>query len=191
MYLENANIFWIIFLLTGAAVVFVLGLIFRRNTKLGEVCTTCVRGEIIRYSMIAYNNMHLPVVKYAVAGKEYTVVGPKTEYVVQSTVSTPFSKNSETTNFDNLNEKENLPDSFHLKQRKNSVFGTANHVSFWDRYPIGKMVEVYYNPVNPKMAYVERSPYGKVTKIIEMVAFASSFMMIFLAFGTLFIKFPS
>ncbi len=189
MYLENTNIFWIVFLLTGAVVVFVVGLVFRRNTKLEKICTTCVKGEIIRYSMVAYNGMHLPVVKYAVAGREYTVVGPKTEYVVKSTVSTPFSENSEKTNFDDLDD-EKLPNSLYMKQSKNSVFGTENHTSFWDRYPIGKMVEVYYNPSKPQIAYVERSPYGKATMVIEMIAFASSFLMVFLAFGSLFVKFP-
>ncbi len=190
MYLENANIFWIIFMLTGAVVMFMVGLVFRRNTNLEKKCTTCVVGEIIRYSMVAYNGIHLPVVKYAVVGKEYTVVGPKTEYVVKSTVSTPFSENSEKTNFDDLDEDEKLPNNLHMKQSRNSMFGTENHTSFWNRYPIGKMVEVYYNPSKPKMAYVERSPYGKMTMIIEMIAFASSFLMVFLAFGTLFVKFP-
>lgn len=151
----NWNLFWGFYMLAFAiAALLVWYFLFYRKSKYKEKCTSKTIGTVIRYSYVQYSGINLPVVKYEVNGITYKVVGPKFKAGIITSSSSPFHK-PETEYRTNIDKKDNLPEVLRLSTKNNSlVHYTKNPLS--ELYPIGSSANVYYNPKNPKMAYVER-----------------------------------
>lgn len=149
------NVFWCIYCLAfsiaGFVMLYFMGI---RNISKEKRCSEKTVGKVIRYSIIYYNDVRLPVVEYFVGEHKYTVVGPKFKGIIKKFVHNPFNgKKREMSN--NLTTRENLPDVLRVSCYNNSVYNYE--VSpLVPLYPIGSEVVVYYNPNKPKDAFVQR-----------------------------------
>lgn len=156
----NLNIFFALFPLAFAVALFLVAYLYGwRGMHKEKRCTAKTTGRVVRYSLAQYNGYSLPVVRYAVDGKPYKVVGPNFKAGVKTYVSTPFNDViSEVSS--NLKDDEELPDVLVTKVKKNS-FASVTKTPVLDLFPVGKEVDVYYNPKKPKDAYVIRyaAPY--------------------------------
>jgi hypothetical protein len=110
-------------------------------------CTEKVTGIVKRYSVYNQNGISLPIVYYTVNGKEYKVVGPDYKIFKIISKSTPFSQNSV-----EYTEKNQVVT---IKRTTNS-FGGVYKNPIAQMYPINSEIDVYYDPENPKLAYVLR-----------------------------------
>ena len=164
----NWNLFWGFYTLAFSIACLLAWYIFGyRKSNIDKKCTEKTTGKIIRYSYILYNKVSLPVVQYFVNDKSYTVVGPKFKGSVILKTSTPFN-NIKADIESNLTTREELPDVLKLKVKRNSYISYQTS-PLLELFPIDSSVNVYYNPNNPKMAYVER--FVKPTKwfIISLI----------------------
>lgn len=159
--LSDPYIFALIYLFVFAVVLCVL-YYFRvyRKKGLKNRCSDMTFGEVVRYSHIAYNDIHLPVVHYKIDGQIYEVVGPKFSGVMSTTVTTPFTNTK--TNFEsNFTDRDHLPQVIKIKYHKNSVISVTES-PLKELYPIGaKDVKVFYNPDKPHESFVERPKSAK------------------------------
>lgn len=151
----NWNLFWGLYVLVFALAMFIVTYVLgvRSMQKKGR-CSMMTRGTVIRYSTAEYNGIHLPVVRYVVNGREYTVVGPKFKASVTKSSQTPWNPvmaEQQT----NIRSNEPLPDVLKISRKSNS-FGSIQVSPLMERYPIGAPAYVYYDPNKPKVAYVER-----------------------------------
>lgn len=114
-------------------------------------CTSRVKGIIRRYTMASYGGehagVHLPVVFYTVNGREYKVVGPEYRIIKTATATAPVCRN----NMQHNEENQVLT----IQRTVNSFVGIyRNPIEI--RYPCNSEIDVYYDPENPKLAYVLR-----------------------------------
>ncbi len=116
-----------------------------------EKCTNKVPGIVKKYTLFSYgtenSGVHLPIVFYKVNGKEYKVVGPEYKIYTEITKSTSYGTNKM--------EYEEKGQAFSTNRNHNSNF-RINKNPMKELYPIGSKIDVYYNPENPKLAYVLR-----------------------------------
>lgn len=125
-----------------------------RSKRKKEVCTAVVTGEVKRYSFISYNGMSLPVVGYWVDNVYYTEVGPRFQSVRYQMISTPWNS-IHTEQEHTALDRDHLPEKLTVYRKQNSFISfTANPLQ--DLFPVGSLVDVYYNPKKPKQAYVHR-----------------------------------
>lgn len=142
-------VFGILLSLGTIALILVSFLIFYKYLIQEKKCTCKTTGVVRRYTVVSYGGqntgVHLPVVFYTVNGKEYKVVGPEYKMCNSVKIRTPFSKNTAT-----YTEKDQVL----------TIIQTSNSNAFISRnpleqsYPIGTVIDVYYDPQNPKLAYV-------------------------------------
>ena len=110
-------------------------------------CTAKVEGIIRKYTLMNHGGVFLPVVFYIVNGKEYKVVGPEYKACKIVTRCTPLSENS----MEYREENQVLK----IYRTANSFVGI--HRNPLERlYPRYSAIDVYYDPKNPKLAYVLR-----------------------------------
>lgn len=156
----NLNLLFILIPLLWAIAMFLLAYLYGwRGMRKTKRCTAKTTGRVVRFSLISYNGYSLPVVRYAVDGKPYKVVGPNFKAGIKKYVSAPFNDVvSEVTS--NIDDAENLPDVLVTKVVKNSNV-SVTMTPLFELFPVGKEVDVYYNPKKPKDAYVIRyaAPY--------------------------------
>lgn len=120
-----------------------------------ERCSQRITGKVIRYSRFSYSGMRLPVVEYIVDGIPYKVAGPKFKMVVQKHIKTPPNKRPATEELTNFTSIDNIPDKLVLNTyRDGLVYRTQRPL--YNLFPVGKEVDVYYNPRRPKEAFVIR-----------------------------------
>lgn len=151
----NWNLFWGFYILAFAiAILLVWYFFYYRKSKYKEKCTSKTIGTVIRYSYVQYNGINLPVVKYEVNGITYKVVGPKFKAIITKQSSSPFHKGISEYHT-NIDKTSNLPEILKLSIKTNS-FVQYQKSPLLELYPVGGSANVYYNPKNPKMAYVER-----------------------------------
>lgn len=150
------NISWGLYMLVWSIVILLVWyfLSYKKIKDKGK-CTEKTVGKIIGYSKVLYNDIGLPVVEYSVGNISYKVVGPKFKATIVKTISTPFNK-TESQIESNLTTRDDLPDTLKLKVECNSNINITKS-PLLDLYPIGSEVDVYYNPIKPKMAYVQRA----------------------------------
>lgn len=111
-------------------------------------CTAKIMGTIKRYTLMTYGSgVHLPVVFYVVNGKEYKVVGPEYSVYITMEKSSPFSKNEM--------EYKTRNQTLKVNRSSNSFVGAYRN-PIEQLYPLNSEIEVYYDPKNPKLAYVLR-----------------------------------
>lgn len=140
---------------TTAIPLFLLAyLLVGRNWNKEKRCSEKTIGIIKRYSYVQYSGYSLPVAFYKVDDKQYKVAGPHFKWALTVKKSTPFGKMKSEVKT-NIEATGPLPDSIKVNISNNSA---ANYriSPLRERYPVGKEVEVYYNPNKPKEAYVER-----------------------------------
>lgn len=113
-------------------------------------CTSKVKGIIKRYTLFSYGGENspicLPVVFYEVNNKEYKVVGP--EYKAYKIITKSLPSHS---NMEYKEEKQVLT----ISRIANSFVDIVKN-PLVELYPVGSEIDVYYNPDNPKLAYVLR-----------------------------------
>ena len=162
----NLNIFFGVYILVFAIVIFIVWyfLYVRKNKKCVK-CTEKIIGKVVRYSIVRYNDISLPVVEYVVDGKSYNAVGPHVRGVVRFSFSSPFNK-IKTEIKSNLTTREELPEILKLNVRRNNLV-SYELSPLLDLYPIGSEVFVYYNPLKPKESYVER--FLKPSKWLNLI----------------------
>ena len=113
---------------------------YRRDQKIRNESTEKTKGKVVQYS---WQSSRAPVVEYIVDGKKYKKA---LYYSYVSHFSTLFSSPK-------VSAKDNLLDT-KLRLRGNAMvsLNTLMH----DNFPLGTEMMVYYNPKQPKLAYVER-----------------------------------
>lgn len=155
--------------------------VYYKKRNYSKECLIKTNGKIINYSKVLYNNISLPIVEYIVNGEKFTVVGPK----FRASTFKYSTKYNKEIYISNLTDRENLPNV--LKVVINPNLYVENSISSYksplsELYPINSEVDVYYNPNNPKMAYVQRyinpSKLWNILLIIAILTFIVS--MIFL-----------
>lgn len=138
-----AVIMWIMVYLFGS-----------RKKKLPEKCSAHTEGRVIQYSSVSYGGIHIPLVEYTAGGNKYKIAGPKFSSAVVTKFSTPFSSRAAQIET-NITSREELPKKLRVKIRVNSLAG--GYISpLRQIYPLDSTVDVYYNPQNPKEAFVQR-----------------------------------
>ncbi len=156
----NLNIFWALYVFAFAIALYLVAYFFGwKKMHKKERCTEKTTGKVVRYSYAEYNGIRLPVAAYEVDGVQYKVTGPHFKAGVNMYASIPFA-DVETAQTSNLTSEENLPDVIVTKQIRNSR-ASITRSPMYDLFPVGKEVDVYYNPKKPKEAYVIRyaAPY--------------------------------
>ena len=111
-------------------------------------CTARVKGTVKKYTLASRGEgVHLPVVFYCVNGNAYKVVGP--EYKQYKIVTKKSLVSSNNTEFEEDGQ------TLIIKRTVNSAIGAMNN-PMAVRYPLETELDVYYDPNNPKLAYVSR-----------------------------------
>ena len=138
-----------IMLSVGSIVLFVLAYKLSYKYLVQEKrCSSKVKGVVKRYTLASRGNgIFLPVVGYNVNGRGYRVVGP--EYRGYKTVTRKSAVDENTMEFAEENQ------IFMIKRTANSVVGICRN-PMRELYPLYSEVDVYYDPDNPKLAYVLR-----------------------------------
>ncbi len=178
----NWNLFWSLWCLAFAIAVWICGwaCCFR---KLGREkrCHMRTTGRVIRYSAVRQGGVHIPLAEYAAEGRTYKVAGPKFRSIVTTSVVSPrqpVAVRYET----NLTTREELPKSLRIKEYRNSIASAA--VSpLAQLYPVGSLVDVYYNPRRPKEAFVQR--FEGVSPVLIILFIVFGIIITALAFGIL------
>lgn len=180
----NWNIFWALYTLAFAvAALLVWYFLYYRKKHYTELCSVKTTGTVVRYSAVRYNDISLPVVEYTANGRTYTVVGPKFSATVTKSFSSPFHR-AKTDITSNLTTREDLPSVLKLNLRQNSLAGLTES-PLLELYPIGSEVDVFYNPVKPKMAYVQRfaRPQKVLYTIVLLLGLTFLAAALFIFFG--------
>lgn len=142
-------IFGILLTIGGSILLFLSFKLYYKYLIQEKRCTTKTKGIIKKYSVASYGDagIHLPIVYYVINGKEYKVKGP--EYKLYKTISksSPFSDNS-------MDYSENNQ-ILTIKRIKHSNI-TIMKDPIYELYPLHSEIDVYYDPTNPKLAYVLR-----------------------------------
>ena len=111
-------------------------------------CSSQTKGVVNRYTAASRGDgIFLPVVFYTVNGKEYKVVGPEYKMYKKTTKKSLTSKNAM--------EFEENDQIFTTKRTVNSVVSVYRN-PMRELYPLHSEIDVYYDPNNPKLAYVLR-----------------------------------
>lgn len=158
-------------------IVYMLGY---RKKKLPEKCSAHAEGRVIRYSSVSYGGIHIPLVEYTVGGQKYKIAGPRFSGAVVTKTSTPFHSpiaQIET----NITSREELPKKLRVKIRVNSLVG-GYRSPLHQIFPVGSTVDVYYNPQNPKQAFVQRFEGVNKPVVGLFAVFAVIFTISFLIF---------
>ena len=131
-------------------------------------CSAKTKGIVKKYTLASRGDgIFLPVVFYTVNGKEYKVVGPEYKRYNIITKKSPFSKNEM-----EFEEKNQI---FTIKRTVNSACGIYRN-PMKILYPLYSEIDVYYDPNNPKLAYVLRYCNKKWTFYI--LFFAAVFTLV-------------
>lgn len=141
-----------ILLSLGTIVLFVIAFkVFYKYLVQEKRCTAKGKGTIKKYTLFSYGGesarIHLPVVFYTVNGKEYKVVGPEYKAIKTKTKSTPWSENHVEYKVENQVLSIN---------RTSNSYGHRYQDPIAARFPLNSEIDVYYDPNDPKLAYVLR-----------------------------------
>lgn len=140
-------IFGIFLSVFGIVLIFLAFLLFYKYLVQEKRCISKVKGIIKRYSFVSYGGLRLPIVYYMVDGKEYKVKGPEYKWIITKTKSTPTSKNKV--------DYKVKGQSLIINCEVNSIVSVYKN-PFYEKYPLNSEIDVFYDPNNPKLAYVLR-----------------------------------
>ena len=158
-----------ILLSVGSLVLFFLAYILSYKYLIQEKrCSSRTTGVVRRYTFASHGNgIFLPVVFYNVNGKEYKVVGP--EYTLYKEITKKSLVNGDEMEFDGKGQ------AFTINRKVNSAVGIYRN-PMKILYPLYSEIDVYYDPNNPKLAYVLRYCNKKWT--FYLMFFAAVFVLI-------------
>ncbi len=136
----------------GALVLLLLAyLLFYKYIVQEKRCTAKTKGVVKKYTLGTrggeHGGVHLPIVSYNVDGNEYRVTGPEYKGYVIITKKSPGNENQEA-----YKEENQI---LTINRSANSFVEMRGHL-MEHIYPVGKELDVFYNPKKPKMAYVLR-----------------------------------
>lgn len=151
--IETIKIVFGVLLSVGAIVLCLLAyLLYYKYLIQEKRCTMKTTGIVKKYSFATRggenSGVRLPVVHYVVHDKEYKVMGPQYKYYKYVTVSTPLGSNA-------IEYHETDNQGLIIKQSTNAMISKMKN-PMSELYPVGSQVDIYYNPDNPKLAYVLR-----------------------------------
>lgn len=151
----NWNLFWGLWCLAFAVAIWVCAwaMCFSR-LGMERRCTSHALGRVVRWSAVRYAGFHIPLVEYEAGGRTYKVAGPKFTSAIATAVSTPF-EDPKVRYETNLTTREDLPTRLRVREHRNSL-ASAGVSPLAELYPIGSEADVYYNPLRPKEAFVQR-----------------------------------
>lgn len=116
-------------------------------------CTAKINGIIKKYTLGSrggdHSGIHLPIVYYKVNDKEYKVIGPEYKSYTVKTAESPVTLENQSS----FEEKDNQ--KFIITHQVNSNIGIFKN-PMQELFPIDSEIDVYYDPKNPKLAYVLR-----------------------------------
>ena len=116
-------------------------------------CTVKTKGIIKKYTLGTrggeHSGIHLPIVYYKVNDKEYKVIGPEYKSYTVKTAESPMTLENQSS----FEEKDGQ--KLIITHQVNSSIGVFKNPML-ELYPINSEIDVYYDPKNPKLAYVLR-----------------------------------
>lgn len=138
-------------MLIGSAAFFALVIYFKSKENDYARCTEHVVGTVVGGGHVNYGNNFVPRCSYVVDGVAYEVDGPLFE-------SGTFAPGLQC----NCTSREDLPATFRgpsisdvgLDYLSNDDW--YRYSALYPLYPVGSPADVYYEPGNPKHAYVQR-----------------------------------
>ncbi len=160
-------IMFIIFISTGLILLLIGVLLKLHDKRTINNSTATTKGKVVRYTIWNNNGVHFPIVEYSVNNVTYTKT-LKYGFVINK--SSPL--NSIKTDITNDVENSNI----NIK--------TNNYVStspLMEKFPVGSLMDVYYNPNNPKQGYVLRyvkSPSSIILLLTGITFIVLSFVML-------------
>lgn len=160
----------ILVILIGAVMLAVfVWLGFKRPKYRKEHFTGHTTGTVERMSNIYSCNIRVPLVSYSVEGQTYKVAGPR--FAACTTVFADVAGMQVLSTGSNITVDGELPTV--VKMKGNAA---AAQAAMESRYPVGKSVDVFYDPDKPKKAFVERdAPLSKtLSTILSAVSAAVS-----------------
>lgn len=117
-------------------------------------------GTVERMSNITSNDIRVPLVSYTVDGQTYKVAGPR--FAGRTDVFAEVAGRQLLSSSSNITADGELPLVVKTKGGTSSA-----QAAMKERYPVGKNVDVFYDPNKPKHAFVERdAPLSKTISII-------------------------
>ncbi len=143
-----------IFLTIGSLVLFFLAFkLFYKYLIQEKRCTSKTKGIVKGYTLGnrggENSGVCLPVIRYSINGKEYKVIGPEYKSYLIRTVSSPLTTEND------MEFSEDEKQRLLVKYNVNSII-TIHKNPMRILYPIDSEVDVFYDPNNPKLAYVLR-----------------------------------
>ena len=146
------KLFFGIYLLVFAAVLLVLAFrLYHKYLVQQRRCVARTAGRVVRYTRTVRggenSSVCLPIVSYEVGGRTYRVVGPEYRWYKTRERSSPAGRNEY-----RCHEKGQV---LYVNRSTGSVIGYSPN-PMADLYPVGSTLDVYYDPGNPRLAYVLR-----------------------------------
>lgn len=128
---------------------------FKRPKYRKEHFTARTTGTVERMSNFYSNDIRVPLVSYTVEGQTYKVAGPR--FAGSTMVTFKVGHSQLLTGSSNITTEGELPTVVKMRGSKD-----AAQSAMTARYPVGKTVDVFYDPDAPKHAFVERdAPMSK------------------------------
>ncbi len=147
--------FFAIFILVGL-ILLILSLIFKnKDKKMVEQCTLTTKGKVIKYTLWNNNGVHFPIVEYIVDDTKYN---QRLKYGWIANKSSSFNRIK--TEVENDVKEENL------------VINSNVHIStnaLKEHFPVGTVLDVFYNPQNPNKSYVMRFVKNPAVKVLLFI----------------------
>lgn len=145
-------------------------------------CTAKTTGKIVGYTIggRADGKVRLPRVEYQVDGQNYKITGPEYKnYIVKSKHSSRL-KNTE------INYTIDPYAQVFRYQYQSSSFIQIQANPMTEMFPMDSIIDVYYDPSNPKLAYVLR--YADLKWLFYLLAGGGIFILILNLLLLMFIK---
>ena len=135
--------------------------LYRKYKNIETLATTSIKGRVVAYSL---QKNRPPIVEYQVDGQKYE---NELEYVRIRYIESPYYPMR-------TELKSNLLDLVLVIQKNSAVSRSTVLPNY---FPIGTEMTVWYNPKNPKQAFVER-PCGFARIYKSPCQFAYKFMLV-------------
>lgn len=151
--METPTIFlmvgFILIIFGAAAIAVTYYFSFVRPKKRREQITAHTTGRVLRMSNFYSNEVRIPLVEYEAEGKTYRICGPR--FAGHSTLPPERGNMNIGANNSNIPPLGELP---LIVRSAGRAYNAEKDMAI--RYPVGKAVDVFYDPDEPKRAFVER-----------------------------------
>lgn len=138
------TIFIIILTIYAIVLVLLAYILYYKYLIQEKRCTSKVSGTVEGHVYKGHYNQHVPIVSYKVQDKEYKIKGPFEKSRIIINISSPRAKKEVT--YKEINNIMSI-------RKENSIFSIEKNDKEIE-YPIGTKLDVFYDPKNPKLAYV-------------------------------------